>query len=31
MDFARYEIVPTHLAQGIIAAHKKEIKGEAEE
>jgi hypothetical protein len=31
MEFARYEVVPNHLAQGIIAAHKKELKGEAEE
>lgn len=31
MEFARYEVVPNHLAQGIIAAHKKEKKGEAEE
>jgi len=31
MEFARYEIVPTHLAQTIIAAHKKELKGEEEE
>jgi len=31
LEFARYEIVPTHLAQTIIAAHKKELKGEEEE
>ncbi len=31
MEFARYEVVPNHLAQGIVAAHKKELKGEAEE
>jgi elongation factor G len=28
MDFLRYDVVPNHLAQGIIAAHKKEMKGE---
>jgi len=28
LQFARYETVPNHLAQGIIAAHKKELKGE---
>ena len=28
MELARYEMVPNHLAQGIIAAHKKELKGE---
>ncbi len=31
MEFARYEVVPPHLAQGIIAAHKREMKGEAAE
>jgi elongation factor G len=31
MELPRYEIVPTHLAQGIIAAHKKEMKGEEAE
>jgi hypothetical protein len=31
MELARYEVVPTHLAQGIIAAHKKELKGEEAE
>ena len=28
MELARYEMVPNHLAQSIIAAHKKELKGE---
>ncbi len=28
MDFLRYDVVPTHLAQGIIAAHKREAKGD---
>jgi elongation factor G len=28
MEFLRYDVVPTHLAQGIIAAHKREMKGE---
>jgi elongation factor G len=31
MEFARYEVVPNHLAQGIITAHKKELKGEEAE
>jgi elongation factor G len=32
MEFDRYEVVPTHLAQEIIAAHQKELeKGKAEE
>ncbi|MGH2522713.1 MAG: elongation factor G, partial [Anaerolineales bacterium] len=31
MEFARYETVPAHLAQGIIAAHKRELRGEEEE
>ena len=28
LEFVRYDVVPTHLAQGIIAAHKRELKGE---
>jgi elongation factor G len=28
LDLVRYDVVPTHLAQGIIAAHKRELKGE---
>jgi elongation factor G len=28
MEFLRYDVVPNHLAQGIIAAHKREAKGE---
>jgi elongation factor G len=28
LDFLRYDVVPTHLAQNIIAAHKKEMKGD---
>ena len=31
MDFDRYEIVPTHLAQEIIASHQKEIEAKKEE
>ncbi len=31
LDFLRYDVVPTHLAQSIIAAHKREMKGEEEE
>ncbi len=31
MEFARYEVVPSHLAQGIIAAYQKEKKGGEEE
>jgi len=31
MEFDRYEIVPNHLAQEIIAARKKEEKGKADE
>jgi len=31
MEFDRYEIVPSHLAQEIIAARQKEEKGKAEE
>ena len=31
MELARYEVVPHHLAQSIIAAHKREMKGEAAE
>jgi len=31
MEFDRYEIVPNHLAQEIIAARQKEEKGKAEE
>ncbi len=28
LEFLRYDVVPTHLAQNIITAHKKELKGE---
>jgi elongation factor G len=28
LEFLRYDVVPNHLAQGIIAAHKREMKGE---
>jgi elongation factor G len=28
LEFLRYDVVPNHLAQGIIAAHKREVKGE---
>jgi elongation factor G len=28
LDFLRYDVVPSHLAQNIIAAHKRELKGE---
>ena len=28
LEFLRYEVVPTHLAQVIMAAHRKELKGE---
>ncbi|MCC7359888.1 MAG: elongation factor G [Anaerolineales bacterium] len=28
LDFLRYDVVPNHLAQGIMAAHKKELAGE---
>jgi elongation factor G len=31
MDFDHYEVVPTHLAQEIIAAHQKEIEEKKEE
>jgi len=31
LQFLRYDVVPNHLAQGIIAAHKREIKGEEAE
>jgi hypothetical protein len=32
MEFDRYEIIPNHLAQGIIAAHQKELeKSKADE
>jgi hypothetical protein len=31
MEFNRYEIIPTHLAQEIIAAHQKEIEAKKEE
>jgi elongation factor G len=31
LEFLRYDVVPNHLAQGIIAAHKRELKGEEEE
>jgi elongation factor G len=31
MEFARYETVPSHLAQNIIAAYKREKKGEEAE
>jgi len=31
LQFLRYDVVPNHLAQGIIAAHKRELKGEEEE
>ena len=31
LEFLRYDVVPNHLAQGIIAAHKREMKGEEEE
>jgi len=31
LEFLRYDVVPNHLAQGIIAAHKREIKGEESE
>ena len=29
LEFLRYDVVPNHLAQAIMAAHKKELKGEA--
>ena len=28
LQFLRYDVVPNHLAQGIMAAHKRELKGE---
>jgi elongation factor G len=28
LEFLRYEVVPNHLAQNIMAAHRKELKGE---
>src|SRR5579859_638511 len=31
LEFLRYDVVPSHLAANIIAAHKREIKGEEEE
>jgi elongation factor G len=31
MEFVRYDVVPTHLAQNIIAAHKRERAGEEDE
>jgi elongation factor G len=31
MEFDRYEIVPNHLAQEIIAAHQKELEAKKEE
>ena len=31
LEFLRYDVVPSHLAQNIIAAHRREIKGEASE
>jgi elongation factor G len=31
LEFVRYDMVPSHLAQNIIAAHRREIKGEEEE
>jgi hypothetical protein len=31
MELGHYDVVPNHLAQNIIAAHKKEMKGETEE
>ncbi len=31
LEFLRYDVVPNHLAQGIIAAHKREVKGEEAE
>jgi elongation factor G len=31
LEFLRYDVVPNHLAQGIIAAHKREMKGEEAE
>ncbi len=31
MDFERYDVVPTHIAQPIIAAHKKEKAAESDE
>ena len=31
LEFLRYDMVPNHLAQNIIAAHKRELKGEAAE
>jgi elongation factor G len=31
LEFLRYDVVPTHLAQGIMAAHKKEMAGVASE
>ena len=31
LDFLRYDVVPNHLAQGIMAAHKKEMAGEEAE
>ncbi len=31
LEFVRYDPVPSHLAQGIIAAHKKELAGEEAE
>jgi elongation factor G len=31
MEFDRYEIVPNHMAQEIIAAHQKELEAKKEE
>jgi len=31
MEFDRYEIIPNHLAQGIISAHQKEMEAKKEE
>ena len=31
MDFDRYDVVPTHLAQPIMEAHKKEMEAKKEE
>jgi elongation factor G len=28
LEFLRYDVVPTHLAQTIVAAHKKEVQGD---
>jgi elongation factor G len=31
MEFDRYDVVPSHLAQDIIAAHQKELEAKKEE